>query len=208
MKERPILFSGPMVLAILEGRKTQTRRVILPQPTVDDLNIWPYHDHEACWLPSKFGGIGDRLWVRETHRPFEHPEIGTCVQYRADESVMKPVVWPDENTGWRWEQMANALDKHKWQPSIFMPRWASRILLEIVDVRVERVRDISEADARAEGCRKPYSDLPTAEKSRSRDRNNAVSHFSWLWDSINAKRGYAWKCNPWVWVVQFRRVES
>lgn len=174
MKERPILFSGEMVRAILDGRKTQTRRVVKPQ--LGDL-----FDYETCSpKPScPYGAPGDRLWVRETFSL-----LGGQAEYRATRRMGEPAA--------------------PWRPSIFMPRWPSRIDLELTAVRVERVQDISEADAIAEGV-KFYDDPNTS----------AVKLFIALWDSINAKRRdprsgqilpYSWADNPRVWSLTFRRI--
>lgn len=211
-KEKPILFSTPMVRAILAGRKTVTRRVIKPQPpSIGQYRFSnpPYkafwnHLHKKWWLtpldvdefdPSPrelyeyacpYGQPGDRLWVRETWRKLDCPQhdegqppgtLCLCnqVQYRAD----------GDSDG-------------KWRPSIFMPRWASRVTLEITGVRIERLQEISEADAIAEGV-------------EARGPNHVVGaryRFGQLWNPINAKRGYGWEANPWVWVVEFKRVES
>ena len=167
MTERPILFNGPMVRAILDGRKTMTRRIV-KAGTRDDWNACPY------------GVIGDRLWVRETWRCFggreyEYQQHQPSIIYRADDG-------PTHNEG-------------GWRPSIFMPRWASRITLEITGVRVERLQDISEADAEAEGC--------TGDHRADRD-SDAAQEFRSLWNQINGKRA-SWDSNPWVWVVEFRR---
>jgi hypothetical protein len=175
MNDRPIIFSGPMVRAILEGRKTQTRRVIKPQPTEPANTPWLKNG----WLePSRcpHGQPGDRLWVKETffdNRKYEAAvgfKIGVAqdYDYKADHEVA-----PDS--------------KVKWIPSIFMPRWASRITLEITDMRVQRVQDISEEDAKAEGV-----DYP-AEGPQSSYR----LAFSKLWDAIQLSRSkpdgaYAW----------------
>ena len=199
MKERPILFSGPMVRAILEGRKTQTRRVLNPQPTA-----WESNDAFLTWAKnpngdspmtlshfaglSPYGQAGDQLWVRETFwpRPFRTPrdmregaDTWPAVFYDADK--------PDADClqGWGWKR----------KPSIFLPRALSRIGLEITNVRVERLRDISEQDARSEGM------LTTGVGARA--------SFMVGWDSINGKRkGCTWSDNPWVWVIEFKRVEA
>ena len=202
--EKPILFSGEMVLAILAGRKTQTRRVINPQPTSD--LTWAnrgtkhgskfYTDIEALkkWMPHDcpYGNWGDRLWVRETFRCVSVGEYGvSSVEYKADGWVVEI-----ENTRKASDQWFEAYrPEEKWRPSIFLPRWASRIALEIVNVRVEQVQDISEKDAIAEGCTGENFDMP-------------VSDFIWLWDQINASRGYGWDANPWVWVVEFKVVQG
>ncbi len=192
MKERPILFSGPMVRAIMEGQKTQTRRVIgLAQFGRSDTpgygwtfrgtrnggrgHLWQDFRHEQMLRLCKFGTPGDRLWVRETFSDSEP------VFYRAD-------------------GIANDSDM-RWKPSIFMPRELSRLTLEIVAVRVERVQDISHDDAVAEGC---FRIEPCAEYPHG----NAWGRlgFSHLWDTINAVRGHGWENNPWVWVVEFKRI--
>lgn len=186
MTDRPILFSAPMVRAILAGTKTQTRRVITKFPwKFDGDNFMREFAHHDCPM----GHPGDRLWVRETwaetinvndmspwpdrpHRFFE--ESGSAVIYRADGE-------------WEWLDDDGSIDEghSSWKPSIFMPRWASRITLEITKVRVQRLQEISEEDAKAEGC-------------------SHVESFSNLWDSLNAKRGHSWESNPWVWVIEFR----
>jgi hypothetical protein len=177
-KERPILFSGEMVRAILDGRKTQTRRVVKPKP--DDSGLW---NNDKC----PYGKPGDRLWVRETFFV-----DGPRIQYRADHHGA-----PKETI---------------WKPSIFMPRHASRILLEIADVRCERLRDISEADAIAEGVASfrpvPGDGDPETlyanymNKGRLSYRK-AYFSFMTLWQSINGPE--SWNANPWVWVITFKR---
>jgi hypothetical protein len=197
MKEHPILFSGPMVKAILEGRKSQTRRVMKNHPdgvwgvdicggedgknSVDTGKPW-WKVGGINGLPKcPYGQPGDRLWVRETWAPgmnMPQPAI-----YRAD--------WPGDEKGVRWK------------PSIHMPRWASRILLEVTDVRVQRVQEISEEDALAEGTR---CHLDIEPKNHHDCSWSYKEHFEKLWDSINAKRGYGWDVNPWVWAISFRRI--
>lgn len=205
-KERPILFSAPMVCAILAAKKPQTRRVMAPQPDikpvalidrdgdpfVDDLgrHVWSTGMREfAC----PYGRAGDRLWVREAWA------LVPATAYRASVGVVQTVNPLDQDDAaiYRagWDRSEPGV---RWRPSIHMPRWASRILLEITDVRVERVRDVSEADALAEGV------LPDG-------RAGADPHkytFKRFWDQINAKRGYGWAVDPWVWVISFRRVEE
>lgn len=187
MKEKPILFSAPMVLAILEGRKTMTRRTVKVNPDDEGFKICPY------------GQVGDRLWVRENYRfssahddlkPSEVP-VGDAVEYFADTTTK------------------NYLDG-KCRPSIFMPRWASRINLLITDIRVERLQDISEEDAVAEGC---LNDVVLVKDDHGRDIDYrglcAKERFQDLWDSINGKRpGCSWEDNPFLWVVSFKRVEA
>lgn len=255
MKERPILFSSTMVRAILEGRKTMTRRVIKPQP---DLSILKesYRDLEfefrrmpvlgPTHVPSEwgfcakydkpncvpiygykcpYGTIGDRLWLKETWRVgawlIEDGMI--AVDYRADGfSRREWLSVPDEEQFDRLvgqsiqDACAAGLrmgcdDNYTWSPgsspcrwrsSIYMPRWASRITLEITDIRVERLQDISEEDARAEGVG-VHGGWNADETEYA---VNARGPFSRLWDSINAKR-HPWASNPWVWVIEFRRAK-
>lgn len=167
MKMRPILFSGEMVRAILEGRKTQTRRVVKPQPAyvIDSVWVCPY------------GRPGDGLWVRETWAPNSQAGV---FSYAAD-----------------WA--AGVKHVSRWRPSIHMPRAASRISLEVVGVRVERLREISEADALAEGC--ADSEMVDGVPMWC----SAVEKYMDLWEKINGEG--SWAVNPWVWVVEFRRVE-
>lgn len=194
MKERPILFSGAMVRAILEGRKTQTRRVI-PNDWWRCLDPDDEDDRAAAIPQCPYGVPGDRLWVRETWWQIPEPtarqlrdgaDTWPKVAYAADESDVER----EENREFGW----------KLRPSIFMPRQFSRLTLEITSVRVERVQDISEGDASAEGV---YvgAEEPRATSGYYGPRN-AYKH---LWDSINAKRGHSWESNPWVWVLEFRR---
>ncbi|WP_213873269.1 hypothetical protein [Serratia marcescens] len=202
MKERPVIFNGEMVRAILDGRKTQTRRALnwKRQPYTemaerDDGSLWPWaEDGERggdIWFSCPFGEVGDRLWVREAYQgplfnfnqmetyledtsKFERPEF--C-EYRADGGKTPEYYDADDNL------------RYGWKPSIHMPRWASRITLEITAVRVERLQDISEADAIAEGGTEHFN----------------IDWFGPLWASIYGEE--SWRANPWVWVIEFRRVE-
>lgn len=210
-KERPIIFSDEMVRAILDGRKTQTRRVVKPHadwgdhphgidlPAQMDAFAAPDWRHTHC----PYGKPGDRLWGREAHA------VVPATAYAAshDDGVPLPHrVSPDGHMWAVYRQGWTRCAPGRWRPSIHMPRWASRILLEVTDVRVERVQDLSEQDAQAEGV------VPADEPLDVDDAGIvtwAPSHreaFAHLWDSINAKRGYGWASNPWVWVVGFKRV--
>ena len=216
MKERPILMSAPMVRAILAGIKTQTRRVVKPQPPADTFQVTPYHhpdnhprffawkdgfggaEMHPAWepIPCPYGQPGDRLWVRETFGHFERNDNftpGCEVFYRAD---------------------GGCLEIEPWRPSIHMPRWASRITLEITGVRVERLQDISEADAMAEGieraedffgrpCWRAYDE---PEGSDVVFPDDPIGSYASLWMSINGPG--SWDANPWVWVLEFRRINS
>ena len=196
MKERPILFNGEMVRAILEGSKTQTRRVMKPQ---SDKFIWgrpAYHYDLGCYAVDSqdgwkfvncpYGQPGDRLWCRETwqvHRldgitGKEFPNI----LYKADSSTRLFI----NECVWKYNR-----EKPQWRPPIHMPRWASRITLEINDIRVERLQDISEEDAWAEGC-------------EIDDGRMGWLKYRQLWESINGAE--SWASSPWVWVIEFKRL--
>ena len=202
MKERPILFSAPMVRAILEGRKTQTRRVVKPQP-YDGGHFLRLHNCPAIPIEATecfeeycpYGQNGDRLWVRETHNFGD----GEMIEYRADGSKH----FIHDNAGRRiGKELGN-----KWKPSIHMPRWASRITLEVVSIRVERLQDISEEDAKEEGT-DPYSsalDIGVKDSPRI-DAGPYQKGYALLWGEINGPG--SWAANPWVWVVEFRRIEQ
>ncbi len=198
MVERPIIFSGPMVRAILEGRKTQTRRVVKGNPidivTLIGADDKPTGEYGLCFHPSvierrvscPYGQPGDRLWVRETRGINRHGDV----VYRADTSDFSHDV-RDEN--------------QKWKPSIHMPRRASRITLEVLRVRVERLQEISEEDAKAEGA-----EMQPAETGQLDANGNPIEKGSYrlgfysLWESINGPG--SWIENPWVWAVKFPRI--
>lgn len=238
VKERPILFSGPMVRAILAGEKTQTRRVVKPQPPYEGIRLngpesyhpavakngfltpgepvfGIYDDEGEYGCVCTYGSPGDRLWVRETvycddgngindfdatSVPWEH------VYYRADGECCEQIP----------ECQCSFIGKPKWTPSIHMPRWASRITLEVTGVRVERLQDISEADAKAEGVEIAipgttwYRDYnPGKQDAIHPDPHyglcpDAYASYESLWGSINGPE--SWAANPWVWVVEFRRI--
>ena len=203
VKERPILFNGPMVRAILEGCKTQTRREIKNNPLLnagftDEFILLPGN---ASAFVCPFGVVGDRLWVKETFAAWYRTCIEAPLEYEVIAGNLSQ--WIEER-GQQDVQIAYRADGEDdeggWRPSIFMPRWASRITLEITDVRVQRLQEITEEDARAEGCHPKINDsLPdwTAKES-----------FKILWDSLNAKRGLDWDKNPWVWALSFKRVDA
>lgn len=215
MKERPILFSGPMVRAIREGRKTQTRRVVKPQPP-DFVKAACWSGHDRLWnftngrtvglrnAPAKcpYGMPGDRLWVKETWRPAWHPELFCSVQYAADSTYRKPEIHSEER-GHRFAYLCEVSgdNAEPWHPSIHMWREFSRITLEIVGVRVEQLNAISEADARAEGVEETFD---TA--GGCHERTTAKENYAALWNDINGPG--SWAANPWVWVLDFKRVEA
>lgn len=216
--DKPILFSGAMVRAVLEGRKTQTRRVINTQPRhrlkQGPLDAhWYDTDYECVghvgrYVKCPYGQPGDRLWVRETWKCEElFPSGLDGVRFAADGAFIKI-----ENTEQASDAWGEANRKGgKWRPSIFMPRWASRITLDLLRVRVERVQEINRADAKAEGVSNIWSwdearNAKHPEHFRRAVLNPYVANYSVLWDEINAKRGFSWDANPWVWVVEFKVV--
>ncbi|ENR4001545.1 TPA: hypothetical protein N0H90_001996 [Pseudomonas aeruginosa] len=192
MKERPILFSGPMVRAILEGRKTVTRRVMKPQPdflgSMVDPNT-PFKTLDAglhARITCPYGEPGDRLWVREAWAADAQVDAIAPRDLSQGEPIWYPADFSVRQTG------CSMISKGRGRPSIHMPRWASRILLEITAVRVERLHDLSDPDVLAEGC--SHSEMQSG--------NSLVSVFARLWQST----GGDWAANPWVWVVEFKRV--
>lgn len=235
MKERPIIQNGPQVRAILDGRKTQTRRVISKHNSVLDNRqrysepVWDGLDFEypkcpAFWLDgseSHHGGaglsvshpargtrhritprwqVGMNLWVRE---PFSYTQIVSSTV--PGESGMRGVIYKASPNNY----YPHKEEEIKWKPSIHMPRWASRITLEVTHVRAERVQEISNADAVVEGTPIPMDgdkyliDLC----GPATDRHPTVAAFGVLWNSINKSRGYEWKSNPWVFVLEFKRID-
>ena len=217
MKERPIIFGAAMVLAVLAGTKTQTRRVAKPIKHPDLGNIYtpgalvmerePKHVIDrAC----PYGQIGDKLWLREAHAFTDLADGTPVVAYAADNRQIAigrdAPDSPDHLI--HGYQFANDVHVDRWRPSIHMPRWASRITLDVTGVRVERLQDISEADARAEGiadggCIECGECEPCGCANPSPD---ARGSYCALWESINGP--YSWQANPWVWVVEFKRVEG
>ncbi len=193
MKEKPILFSTPMVNAIFSGRKTMTRRIVKPQPKIvhaiyNDGSIATEQlfrsGKERLFCP--YGTVGGRLWVRETWQDYCPIWEGAWCGHGNMEDIKKehqPVYRADSVE----LQKRNGAVPLRWTPSIFMPRWASRITLEITNIRVERVNCMTESDAHKEGV------------------DNLVA-FMLLWDRLNKKRGYEWKNNCWVWVLEFQKV--
>lgn len=231
MKECPILFSAPMVRALLDGSKTQTRRPVKPHPSDDEFCLV---DHGDGWWPHRsndgespnvdgmeypmncpYGAAGDRLWVRESGvrsllagtgdqmGMFRHdvpatPDIGRWwiestrapgASYNADQCT---------------RQAALRGESAKVCPSIHMPRWASRILLEVVSVRVERLNDCSEADAIAEGLRRTGDGNAWSVEGETHRATAPLDSYASLWEAINGAG--SWAANPWVWAIEFKRV--
>ena len=208
--DRPILFNGPMVCAILEGRKTVTRRPVKATKAhadgfmmLDHGKGWrPYNafgdfasDHEGMEYPiaCPYGKLGDRLWVRETCFINDYREASVPEQERADCEIHYRA---DGIPDFEGEE-----ELIRWRPSIHMPRWASRILLEVTDVRVERLQDITEEQALAEGIKK-HSDGGYHVEDGKHFSDSPVESFACLWSSV----GGDWDANPWVWCVSFKRI--
>lgn len=249
MKERPILFSAPMVRALLDGTKTQTRRICKSQPYANgfqfdghdilchndylppstmlmDVKRGPYRyttsNAEGWEVECPYGQPGDQLWVRETHAP--QPDCSLAWEkWLHGAGGEKPIIHYAADASERaWVE--------KWRPSIHMPRWASRIDLEVTGVRVERLQDISEADAEAEGCERLDSErdvhdwklcpqcggtglytsfgpnLGACPDTDCQKCDTYVKRYQHLWESINGPD--SWTLNPWVWVVTFRSVRA
>lgn len=210
--ERPILFNGAMVRAILDGRKTVTRRVVKPQPDFLGSMTDPttpfktlgagLHGQIVC----PYGKPGDRLWVRET---WQGPLIDDD-EMRADSSWWKNMSRYQNPAHCAYRASGDSCEfvdpdgdmQCRWKPSIHMPRWASRILLEVTDVRVERLQAITRSDIRAEGLQCPPELASDDVSPNYRDWYPAA--FRELWNST----GGDWDANPWVWVVEFKRVEA
>ena len=239
MATRPILFSGPMVRAILDGRKSMTRRVVKPQPGAGNhidcsgsrgWHLWwdvvdsPRWDVRQEYAPLRcpYGQPGDMLYVRETwgtkrmvsltqrRAPWDE------VVYRAGRQVRASKDAPPGNFDTQTWPLSWSEDKpdDRWRPSIHMPKWAARIWLRVTDVRVERLQEITEMDAKAEGFEdtevvghstagRPFGDGFTM--GPLTEWTSASGNFARLWEALNAKRGYGWDANPWVWVVSFER---
>lgn len=189
MKERGILFSGPMVRALLAGTKSQTRRAAADRhfsaafharcPAVGVERALAAMWDDPAHVKRPYGRPGDQLWVRETWRP-EWFVGERRIRYLAGGEGIAP-----EGVGAAFDELVSRRPAGRWRPSIHLPRWASRITLEVVAIRVERLNAITEADALAEGV-------------------GARSAYAMLWDEINGAG--AWRANPWVWVVEFRRL--
>ncbi|WP_234300572.1 ASCH domain-containing protein [Pseudomonas syringae group genomosp. 3] len=204
IKERPILFSAPMVRAIQEGRKTVTRREVKVQPRSSaDIGSFgrgqPFIRHPDVTKANPecpYGRPGDRLWVREAWQADAQVNEVAPRELSHGEPIRYPADGASRQTG------CSMITPGKTRPSIHMPRWVSRILLEITAVRVERLQDISRSDIRAEGLECPQELASDDVSPNYRDWYPAA----WrdLWESINGAE--SWNANPWVWVVEFKRV--
>ncbi|WP_425030649.1 hypothetical protein [Pantoea agglomerans] len=207
MRERPIIFNADMVRAVLDGRKTQTRRIMRVQPEVipkeDEFGkpgFWiPFNAgktmlrNEDMYIACPFGFKGDRLWVREAFRVHSRATDVATLVYKASEQQS----WTQQTHRVPIEKCNKPAVVDTWTPSIHMPRWASRITLEITGVRVERLRDLSEQDAKSEGVMPPAGGVLPGWEHRINFRDLWMS----IYDADN------WEANPWVWVIEFKRVE-
>lgn len=244
MKERPILFSGPMIRPLLDDTKTQTRRLVTtrhplthigPRGSQDDPSEWGYffdgpshhgymvlgrghneqHNHGLISIPCPYGEVGDRLWVKETHAQFavgdRRGKVPQCVAFRA--TCNEDGTFDYTKDGGEVVRLRVT----KWTPSIFMPRWASRIQLEVTEVRVERLVTITEGDAKAEGVAPFFTRFPAFARDQQIIPDDLQWHcalasdspyrasFATTWDEINGDRAL-WLTNPFVWAVTFKRI--
>lgn len=211
MKERGILFSARMVRAILAGKKTQTRRVI-PASIVEFCADAPGPGALLSFGVRKYGFPGDRLWIRETWRAVERKSDSVDgILFTADDTFIP--IEPTKDAAEKWvEAYDNGRHGGNWRPSIFMPRWASRITLEVTGVRVERLQEISGDDAVAEGIDPNPHRCGCESCSRTMEMcpamaTGCIEEYATLWESINGKRA-GWDSNPWVWCVTFRRINA
>lgn len=206
MKERGIIFGAESVRAILEGRKRQTRRAVKPQPSSPEwlgyMMIGPgkatlcgsdYPDSDKDEVTSPYQP-GQRLWVKEAYSEdgmHFYPHLAAT--YKADGGI-------EIEDGKAYSPESKSWHRFQWKSPLFMPRWASRLTLEVTEVRVERLQEISEKDAKAEGCSsRSYRDGRGDESARLEYRRN--------WESINGKK-HPWESNPWVWAITFKRMEA
>lgn len=219
MSEKPILMSGPMVRAILEGRKSQTRRTIKPQPQPNGgiglHPVEPYLTPSERWTwvlagtgmgdgtsgnPCPYGSDGDRLWVKETWKPdpsFGYPPKTKPTEIDEGTNILYRATLPEDHPKALWQN---------WRPSLFMLHWMSRITLEITSIRVEQLQDISEEDAIAEGADLGVSGYCGVDQFTGA-AIESMSHkagYCTLWESINGPG--SWEANPWVWVIEFKMI--
>jgi len=219
MKETGIIMSGDHPVKYMDGTKTMTRRTYGLERINENPDDWqtpyPHPRLKDMWVFTSegkgkvnigrvivkcpYGQVGDQLWVRETWAkvyqdwPPESEDSPYVIEYKADTGNVYPGYWPIE------EKDDEACGR--WKPSIFMPRWASRITLQITGLRAERLQEITEGDAEAEGV--SWSPCGSGENP---EIISAKENFAWLWDSLNAKRGFNWSSNPFVWVITFKRL--
>ncbi|EMC2368481.1 hypothetical protein VB763_004183 [Klebsiella pneumoniae] len=214
MSERGMIFNAEMVRALLDGRKTQTRRPIKWKQTRfteigerEDGSKWPWSEdaEHACdfWHPCPFGAVGDRIWVREAFRVHSRATDVATLVYKASERNS----WTEQTRRVPVAVCNKPATPEKWTPSLHMPRWASRILLEITDVRVERLNAINEHDAQAEGVARLRGGFwKHYQPGWTQHQLSARGSFVTLWKSIYGEE--SWNSSPWVWVIEFKRVEG
>lgn len=219
-KDKPVLFKGPMVNAILNGTKTQTRRIVKYNQSMEfcALNglgnaVFTADQHKYHEVKCPYQ-VGDILWVRETWRTVATMDAKSAT---AMAESCKEAGYPEPWAPIRYEADGLKVNWDSWvgdagrlRAFIFMPRWASRISLEVLSVRVERLQSITEADARAEGCRADVDPFwqPSYGDPDSGGNPSSRNSFEYLWDAINGKTaGASWNANPWVWVYSFKRVK-
>ena len=226
--EHPILFMGRLVLKILANEKTETRRLSglqsfnaapdkYGQPHVsEDPRVWRMrgvyangeHDGSAFHVRCPYGMPGDTLYVREAWAPGDQWTVGyelkppRCIRYRADNSA-RTFEFEDDGDRVPQSEVDQWSDVDRWKPSIHMPKWASRIRLKVKEIRLERLQQITTAAIRAEGVVN-YEGCESNQEAESWD---PTAHFAELWDSANRESGLIWNRNPWVWVVEFEKVE-
>lgn len=216
MSDRPILFSAPMVRALLDGRKTMTRRIIEPHDP-------PAKDHSIVrsgHLFTPHHQVGDRLWARETWQTHSWASDCVTIRYAAEKQTagftaqVEQIPYPNgEKTAFKYYPPKGP---NFWRPSIFMPRWASRLTLIVTSVKVEQLHDISKEDAIAEGIERTDSHFCGGSAYRNYLASGddvkwlcpPIASFSTLWDSINLARGHGWETNPWVVAIGFKPVRG
>ena len=204
-RTRPILFSGPMVRAILDGRKSQTRRVMKPQPEYHEGTIGAeYFGWRHC-------GDGGKVYINTTPPACPYGQPGELLWIRETFAKRYADAERDPSDGIMYRADGGCIIEPRWTPGIHMPRWASRLTLRITDVRVQRVQEITPEDAISEGtrcwvCNGRVDGSSEEDCTCFHTKGAAVPSFEVLWDSINAKRGYSWESNPWVWAISFERV--
>jgi hypothetical protein len=238
MKDIPIIFSGPMIPPIIVDLKTHTRRLNGLKEINKTPDEWKFEnffyasrtpngekelystfenkDGKDFIVKSPYGKSGDKLWVRENMSVHDEGGIeylARSVQTGLASSLIKSPDFKEEQI--RWFENYGKSDKDKTIPSIHMPRWAARILLEVLSIRVERVQDISQEDSYAEGVGFAHSrPADCGHKEWKRHNGNqsvwdcSICIFKMLWTRINGARGFGWDVNPWVWVVEFKRIKA
>lgn len=219
MKERPIILSTPMVQAVLDNKKTMTRRIIKGVPDMGERwtvsnpyhtsEFWTFSGNTEAKIKCQYGNVGDELWVRETWAPYPFGDPGrsaTYIAYKADNSVMHCHLTPGFHKSYTSGDASRIL---KWKPSIHMHRHASRINLKITSIRVEQIQDIKESDCIAEGIQSDEHDGKLVYKNYDKTIGgetwgNALYSFQSLWASINGQE--SWFRNPFVWVIEFEKL--